>query len=25
MGREDLGVAWEKTGRVEALKAAVAE
>ena len=25
MGREDLGVAWEKTDRVEALKAAVAE
>ena len=25
MGREDLGVAWEKTGRVEALKAAVKE
>ena len=24
MGREDLGVAWEKTDRVEALKAAVA-
>ena len=23
MGREDLGVAWEKTDRVEALKAAV--
>ena len=25
MGREDLGVSWEKTDRVEALKAAVAE
>ncbi|MCI7711813.1 MAG: methionine adenosyltransferase, partial [Clostridiales bacterium] len=25
MGREDLGVAWEKTDRVDALKAAVAE
>ena len=25
MGREDLGVAWEKTDRVEALKAAVSE
>ncbi len=25
MGREDLGVAWEKTDRVEALKAAAAE
>ena len=25
MGREDLGVLWEKTDRVEALKAAVAE
>ena len=25
MGREDLGVAWEKTDRVEALKAAIAE
>ncbi|MCI9643656.1 MAG: methionine adenosyltransferase [Oscillibacter sp.] len=25
MGREDLGVAWEKTDRVEALKAAVKE
>ena len=25
MGREDLGVSWEKTNRVEALKAAVAE
>jgi len=25
MGREDLGVAWEKTDRVEALKAALAE
>ena len=25
MGREDLGVAWEKTDRAEALKAAVAE
>ena len=25
MGREDLGVTWEKTDRVEALKAAVAE
>ena len=25
MGREDLGVNWEKTDRVEALKAAVAE
>ena len=25
MGREDLGVAWERTDRVEALKAAVAE
>ena len=25
MGREDLGVAWEKTDRVEELKAAVAE
>ncbi len=25
MGREDLGVAWEKTDRVEALKAAVAD
>ena len=25
MGREELGVAWEKTDRVEALKAAVAE
>ena len=25
MGREDLGVAWEKTGRAEALKAAVKE
>ena len=24
MGREDLGVSWEKTDRVEALKAAVA-
>ena len=25
MGREDLGVAWEKTDRVDALKAALAE
>ncbi|WP_298019929.1 methionine adenosyltransferase [uncultured Dysosmobacter sp.] len=25
MGREDLGVSWEKTDRIEALKAAVAE
>ena len=25
MGREDLGVAWEKTDRVDALKAAVKE
>ncbi|MBQ8731774.1 MAG: methionine adenosyltransferase domain-containing protein, partial [Oscillospiraceae bacterium] len=25
MGREDLGVAWEKTDKVDALKAAVAE
>ncbi|MBR6209123.1 MAG: methionine adenosyltransferase domain-containing protein, partial [Oscillospiraceae bacterium] len=25
MGREDLGVAWEKTDRVEALRAALAE
>ena len=25
MGREDLGVKWEKTDRVEQLKAAVAE
>ena len=25
MGREDLGVKWENTDRVEALKAAVAE
>ncbi len=25
MGREDLGVAWEKTDKVEALKAAIAE
>ena len=25
MGREDLGVAWEKTDRAEALKAAVKE
>jgi S-adenosylmethionine synthetase len=25
MGREDLGVSWEKTDRAEALKAAVAE
>ena len=25
MGREDLGVTWEKTGRAEALKAAAAE
>jgi len=25
MGREDLGVSWEKTNRVEALKAALAE
>ena len=25
MGREDLGVAWEKTDRVEALKTAAAE
>ena len=25
MGREDLGVAWERTNRVEELKAAVAE
>ena len=25
IGREDLGVAWEKTDRVDALKAAVAE
>ena len=25
MGREDLGVAWERTDRVEELKAAVAE
>ena len=25
MGREDLGVAWEKCDRVEALKQAVAE
>ena len=25
MGREDLGVAWERTDRVDALKAAVAE
>ncbi|MBQ9066945.1 MAG: methionine adenosyltransferase domain-containing protein, partial [Clostridia bacterium] len=25
MGREDLGVSWEKTDRVDALKAAVAE
>ncbi len=25
MGREDLGVAWEKTGRAEALRAALAE
>jgi len=25
MGREELGVKWENTDRVEALKAAVAE
>jgi S-adenosylmethionine synthetase len=25
MGREDLGVSWEKTDRVEALKAAIAK
>ena len=25
MGREDLGVAWEKTDRVDALKAALAD
>ena len=25
MGREELGVAWEKTDRADALKAAVAE